>query len=284
MKYDSQHVLQCFMRQSTWYREENRTMAVRGVLIHCTGSNNPYVKRYVQPDYNDPNRQKLLDLIGVNKNNNDWNHSKRDAGVSAFIGKLADGTVSSVQVGPWNKWQWGCGKGQYGSCNNGWIQFEMCEDELNDRAYFNAVFEEAAQLTAYLCTLYNLNPQGKTKLNGHSLPVIMCHQDAYRYGFGSNHYDVYNWFGGFEVSMNDFRARVNAIMKEEASLTYEQWKEYMVRYQQELDQKPVPDWAIKNGEWEKGKELGVITDSTKPMQLCTKAEAMAFALRASKES
>ena len=35
-----------------------------------------------------------------------------------------------------------------------------CEDSLNDQSYFNKVYQEACELTAYLCTLYNLDPKG----------------------------------------------------------------------------------------------------------------------------
>lgn len=70
--------------------------------------------------------------------------------------------------------------------------------------------------------------------------------------------------------------------KEDEIVTYEQWKEYMERYRAELGDKPAPLWAQNNGEWEAAKEAGIITSSTKPQALCTKAEAAAFALRASK--
>jgi hypothetical protein len=52
---------------------------------------------------------------------------------------------------PWDYRPWGCGSGKNGSCNNGWIQFEICEDNLNDVNYFNKVYKEACLLTAFLC-------------------------------------------------------------------------------------------------------------------------------------
>lgn len=36
--------------------------------------------------------------------------------------------------------------------------FEICEDGLADRSYFEKVYKEAIELCAYLCRLYNLNP------------------------------------------------------------------------------------------------------------------------------
>lgn len=125
MKYGSNNKpAQCFMKQSSWYKGTNKTI-VRGVLWHSTGANNPYLKRYVQPDDNAVDRDYWIAKLGANTAKNDWNHISIQAGVHAFIGKLADGSVTTVQVGEWDKKAWGCGSGKNGSCNNGWIQFEI---------------------------------------------------------------------------------------------------------------------------------------------------------------
>lgn len=212
MKYTSANPpLQCFMRQSTWYKGAGAT-TVRGVLWHSTGANNTTLKRYVQPDDNAADRAKMLELLGVNKNNNDWNHIYREAGVHAWIGKLASGEVTTVQVGPWDKKAWGCGSGKKGSCNNGWIQFEICEDDLSDPVYFEKAYREAVELTAYLCKLYNLDPQGTVTYGGVKVPVILCHQDSYQLGLGGNHSDVYHWFNRYGKNMQTVRDDVAALL------------------------------------------------------------------------
>lgn len=113
---------------------------------------------------------------------------------------------------PWNYRPWGCGSGPKGSCNDGWIQFEICEDSLTDINYFNAVYKEACELTAYLCKKYNLDPYGYTYNNGVKVPVILCHQDSYRLGLGSNHSDIYNWFNRYGKTMDNVRNDVAYIM------------------------------------------------------------------------
>lgn len=203
--------MQCFMRQSTWYRGAGKA-TIKGVLWHSTGANNKTLKRYVQPDDNAADRAKMLELLGVNKNHNDWNHSERQAGVHAFIGTLANGDVTTIQVGPWDKKAWGCGPGSKGSCNNGWIQFEICEDNLGDPVYFEKVYREAVELTAYLCKLYNLDPQGTVTYCGVKVPVILCHQDSYQLGLGSNHGDVLHWFPKYGKSMQTVRDDVSALL------------------------------------------------------------------------
>lgn len=105
--------------------KESGNMTIKGVLWHDTGCGNPTVKRYMQPSDDAPDKDYWLKLLGVNTNKNDWNHYQmpkgQGVGVNGFLGKLADGTVSFVQGLPWDKSPWGCG----GSCNDGWIQFEI---------------------------------------------------------------------------------------------------------------------------------------------------------------
>jgi hypothetical protein len=123
MKYnETNKPLVCMMTNSTCYKE-TYTLNPVGILWHSTGCNNPTLKRYVQPSDNDPDYKELINLIGKNKYNNDINHLENyyGGGLNAWIGKLADGSVTTLQTMPWNYRPWGCGKGYNGSCNNGWI-------------------------------------------------------------------------------------------------------------------------------------------------------------------
>ena len=208
MKYSSTNKpLECMMTQSTCYRG-TKVMEVKGVLWHSTGANNPHLKRYVQPDDNAPNRQEMLKKLGTNIYKNDWNHISVQAGLNAWIGKLADGTVTTVQTMPWNYRPWGCGSGIKGSCNNGWIQFEICEDSLTNKDYFNKVYKEACELTAYLCKMYNIDPNGTVNMNGVKVPTIIDHGGSCKLGFGSNHGDVEHWFSKHGKSMSTARKDV----------------------------------------------------------------------------
>ena len=212
MKYNSSNKpLVCMMTQSTCYKGTSKMKPV-GVLWHSTGANNPWLKRYVQPDDNAPNRSELINLLGKNSYNNDWNHITRQAGLNCWIGKLADGTVTTVQTMPWDYRPWGCGSGSKGSCNDGWIQFEIAEDGLTDSTYFNKVYKEACEITAYLCDLYDIDPNGYTMLNGVKVPNILCHADSCALGLGSNHVDVNHWFPKHGKSMATARADVAKLM------------------------------------------------------------------------
>lgn len=212
MKYSTENPpLVCMQTTSTCYKA-TRKMEVKGVLWHSTGANNPTLKRYVQPSDNAPDREEMLEILGVNKYKNDWNHITREAGLNAWIGKLADGTVTTVQTMPWDYRPWGCGSGSKGSCNNGWIQFEICEDGLTDQEYFNAVYKEACELTAYLCDMFNIDPHGTVEYNGQNIPTILCHADSYKLKVGGNHGDVLHWFPKHGKNMDTVRDDVAALL------------------------------------------------------------------------
>lgn len=212
MKYSKiNQPIVCMMKNSTCYKGTRETI-IKGILWHSTGANNPNISRYVQPYESDADYAKMIALIGKNKNKNDWNHISRQAGLNAWIGKLADGTVATVQTMPWNYRPWGCGSGSKGSCNDGWIQFEICEDKLTDKAYFEKVYKEACELTAYLCKEFNIDPKGTVKHKGVNVPTILCHYDAYELGLGSNHSDIYHWFKKYGKDMNTVRNDVAELM------------------------------------------------------------------------
>ena len=218
MKYSEKNKpLVCMMTQSTCYKGTGK-MQVKGILWHSTGANNPTLKRYVQPDDNAPDKDALIKLIGKNAYGNDWNHIKHQAGLNAWIGKLADGTVAAVQTMPWDCKPWGCGAGAKGSCNNAWIQFEICEDGLTDADYFSKAYKEACELTAYLCRMFGIDPKGSVTFNGVKVPTILCHADSYKLGLGSNHGDVLHWFPKFGKNMDSVRNDVAELLKENASV------------------------------------------------------------------
>lgn len=224
----------CMMPDSTCYKNTEK-MQVKGVLWHSTGANNPTIRRYVQPASNDPNYSEIIAKIGKNNNGNDWEHATKNAGLNAWIGKYKDGTVGTVQAMPWNYRPWGCGtRYENGpSCNDGWVQFEICEDFLieirknvwvhkkdtpGDKEYAQLVWDEAVKFTAYICTLYGLDPKGTVKkkdVNGKmvDVPVITCHHDAWKLGFGSGHGDINHWFPIIlGKDMSDAREEVAKIM------------------------------------------------------------------------
>ena len=168
-----------------------RKITPKGIMVHSTGANNPWLKRYVGPDDG---------LLGKNQYNNHWNTyhpGGREVCVHGFIGKLADGTIATYQTLPWDHRGWHAG----GSANNTHIGFEICEDDLTDGAYFAKVYKEAVELCAYLCKQYGLTEKN-----------IICHSEGYKQGIASNHGDVMHWFPRHGKSMDTFRADVKALL------------------------------------------------------------------------
>ena len=212
MKYnDKNKPLVCMMTQSTCYKG-TRKFAPKGVLWHSTGANNPWLKRYVQPDDKAADRSEWLNRLGKNQYNNDWNHKEVQAGLNFWIGKLADGTVAAVQTMPWDYRPWGCGSGSKGSCNDTHIQFEICEDGLDDASYFNAVYKEACEVTAYLCRMFGIDPKGTISYKGLSVPTIIDHSGSHSLGLGSNHADIQHWSRKYGKTMENVRNDVAALL------------------------------------------------------------------------
>ncbi len=211
----------CILTHSTCYRGTTRGRPV-GVLWHDTGAGNPWLKRYVQPWAGEADYDRLIALLGKNEYGNDWNHTELRKGVNAFIGRLADGSVATVQTLGWLQRPWGCGTGRYGSCNGSpeverspfWIQFEICDDGYQSAEYFNEVYREGVALTAFLCKKFDIDPNGTVTYAGQRVPTVLCHHDSWTYGLGSDHADVLLWFGKFGKTMADVRVDVKRELEE----------------------------------------------------------------------
>lgn len=206
------------MHQLTIYRQyltQNRCyqsateQSTGGVQVHSTGANNPYLKRYVQPDDG---------RLGVNPNGNSHNRPVGDVCASAYIGKLEDGTVAVYQTLPWNIRCWLSGSGNNGNANRmGYKGFEICEDGLNDEKYFNdAVMGKAVLLTAYICQEAHLLPDqvAATFPDGKRALAVMDHHELHGAGLASNHADITHWLKKFSRTMGDFRRAVNQVLED----------------------------------------------------------------------
>ena len=185
-----------FLTNNECYKA-GKKITVKGIMVHSTGANNPWLKRYLPDD----------GKIGKNQYGNHWD-TARPGGIQVcvhgFIGKLADGSVATYQTLPWNHRGWHAG----GSANNTHIGFEICEDGLSDSTYFNKVYKEAVELCAYLCKEYGLTEKD-----------IICHSEGYKKGIASNHGDVMHWFPKHGKSMDTFRSDVAKLLKANAVVT-----------------------------------------------------------------
>lgn len=174
-----------------------------GVQVHSTGAPNSYLKRYVQPDDG---------RLGKNTNNNSHNRPGGSVCASAYIGKLQDGTVAVYQALPFDMRCWLSGSGKSGNANRlGYLGFEICEDNLTDRAYFmDAVMDKSVLLTAYWCNAYRIDPDA----------AVRDHHELHGMGLASNHADITKWLGRFGLSMDDYRAAVKAALAEGVRVTF----------------------------------------------------------------
>lgn len=176
----------------------------KGVQVHSTGANNPWLRRYVGPDDG---------RLGPNLNNNTHNRPGGNVCASAYIGKLQDGTVAVYQTLPWNYRCWLSGSGPNGNANKmGYIGFEICEDNCESREYFDqAVRGAGVLLAAYLCQQIGISPYSD-KLEDHA--------GLHNLGLASNHGDIGLWLRNFGYTFTDFRDWVQDAMAEGVTVTY----------------------------------------------------------------
>ena len=161
-----------------------------GIIIHSTGADNPNLKRYV----NAP------EICGVNPYKNYFDRPDSNVCPHAVIGKDKNGEVKAAKLLPWNVCCWGCGNGSKGSYNYApaYIQIEIAEDALNDRAYFEESFGLAADLCQRLMKNYPTIKPGN----------IISHKEACARGYASNHGDPEHWLARFGKNMDWFRSLV----------------------------------------------------------------------------
>ncbi len=186
-------ITQFFLTENPCYKA-GRKIKPSGIVVHSTGANNAYIKRYVNPDDG---------VLGRNQYGNHWNRELKNGNkcVHAFIGKVADGSVRVYQTLPWDHRCWGVGSGKKGSHNNTHIQFEICEDGLTDEKYYKEAFTLAKELCAFLCKEYGIDPEN-----------VIGHYESAAAGMGSNHGDPRNWQRKFGDSMDNFRNDVRALL------------------------------------------------------------------------
>ena len=161
-----------------------------GIIIHSTGANNPNLKRYV----NAP------EICGENPYRNYFDRPDSNVCPHAVIGKDKNGEVKAAKLLPWNVCCWGCDSGSKGSYNYSpaYIQIEIAEDALNDRAYFEEAFGLAADLCQRLMKNYPTIKSGN----------IISHKEACARGYASNHGDPEHWLARFGKNMDWFRSQV----------------------------------------------------------------------------
>ena len=176
-------IQQNFLTGNDCYKA-GKKIAPKGIVVHDTGTNQRKVSAYLSS----------------------WNKAGVEKCVHAFIGTRPDGSFGVVQTLPWTMRCWGCGSGSKGSYNTDHIQFEICQDDRTDRAWFDQCYAQAAQLCAHLCRTYGLTADD-----------IVDHAEACAKGYASNHSDTGDWFPKFGKSMDDLRTQVRRLLAGETS-------------------------------------------------------------------
>lgn len=200
-------IVQKIMTENSCYKT-GRKIKVKGLMLHSVGCPQPKASVFIK----------------------NWNRASFDrACVHAFIDAY-DGIV--YQTLPWDHRGWHCG----GAGNNGYIGVEMCEpscitytgragftcsNEAEARAMVKRTYESAAELFAYLCRIYGLDPLKDG--------VILSHKEGCARGIASNHGDPEHLWNGLHTgyTMAGFRNAVGSRLGKEVK--QEIFKPYLVQ-------------------------------------------------------
>lgn len=163
---------------------------VKGIMLHSVGCNQPNAQVFY----------------------NTWNKPTSTIAVHSVV----DGSGNAFQYMPWGVKGWHAG----GDANATHIGIEMTEpkdisyitgsrflviNEPTVKAHVMNAYKTAAELCAYLCNKFNLNPDTD----------IISHSEGHVLGIASNHGDPEHlWRGvnGITYTMNTFRQEVKRIM------------------------------------------------------------------------
>jgi N-acetylmuramoyl-L-alanine amidase CwlA len=175
-------------------------MTPKGIVVHSTGANNPELRRYVDAPA----------IVGVNQNGNHWNVVQpAGAGkmVHAFIGYDKNKKIVVCETLPLDYCCFGCGQGSKGSYNYNpaFIQFEICESALNNKAYYEEAMQVSIEYCAMLCKKYNI-----------PIKDVVDHAEANKRGYASNHGDIAHWQRLYGDNMDKYRNRVLSAMNSSA--------------------------------------------------------------------
>lgn len=179
----------------------------------------------------------------------DWYSRWNQPGISKCVHAFLDDR-GVVQYLPWTMRGWHAG----GTANNTHIGFEICEPagivyknnkivSYNPPAgYFEKIWNNAIDLCVYLCKEYGLTEKD-----------IIDHSEGNKLGIASNHGDVKHWWSLEGRTMTQFRAEVRKRLEleeeDDEMLSYEQFKEYMKKYEAERDALPGSDWSKVMRDW-----------------------------------
>ena len=221
-----------------------RPLIPKGVMVHSTGVAQPDPQVFIR----------------------NWNRPGVTKCVHAFVSR-----EGAIQTLPWTVRGWHAGTGPSGrSANDTHLSFECCEpaghtyqggqmvgyDVAANEAYFRAIYRNAAALTAYLCSQYQLDPLKPG--------VVICHAEGNALGIASGHADVLHWWPKHGVTMEQFRQDVARLMlggdlpedEEENDMTQEKFDEMMDRYLIQRAQWAPSPWSEQARLW--AQEAGVV--------------------------
>lgn len=203
--------------------KSNRTITVRGLMIHSVGCPQPSAKPFI----------------------NNWNKPGVSKAVHGFIEPDGDVylTLPCLKTAGKAMRGWHGGKTY---ANNKYLGFEMTEpktikytsgsgwkdmDKEATRKHVLGTYNTAVELFAKLCDFHNIDPTGKYD----GKPTIISHSEGAKFGVASNHGDVEHIWKKCGLTMEQFRKDIKAKMDEKKEAEKKESTTTAVKYRLKED-------------------------------------------------
>lgn len=142
--------IQCWLSNSTRWALNKHLKKPKGIMIHSTGFSQPYLNYFVRPSKSDPDREKIINILGEYRNFTDYNHTRHDNGYHFWIGKDRNDKVQTIYTLPLD----------LKAYSDNYIHIIICEDDLKSKEYLIDCLSELVILCDWLLDYFpNLQPK-----------------------------------------------------------------------------------------------------------------------------
>lgn len=132
--------IQCWLSNSTRWALNKHLKKPKGIMIHSTGFSQPYLNYFVRPSKSDPDREKIINILGEYRNFTDYNHTRHDNGYHFWIGKDKNDEVQTMYTLPLD----------LKAYSDDYIHIIICEDNLKNIDYLKMCLTEVVLLCYWL--------------------------------------------------------------------------------------------------------------------------------------
>lgn len=186
-------IITCYQTKNDCYRIGKTINSEKGIVLSSLNQCDAMLSTFVECEKD----------LGFSRAETMWNRPGILKMFHSFIGYNKLQEVTIINTMSYGMRCCTCGNGINGSCDDTHLQFAICQDDRNDKEYFEkTVFDAVVQYCAYICKTRKL-----------SYKSIISDKEAYEQGFASEFGSLDAWLTSNSKTMDDFRIAVKNRLK-----------------------------------------------------------------------